>query len=128
MMCSCGKCKRTGLCPVSFGLALGVTSFLSILCMFALAVNHAAIAAPMMIMLHVAVPTMHDGLIFASYGLVKGFLFGLVLALIYDLIICICKCCRGKSGGCGCACAGGAGCGCVKCGCAKTENKPDVKL
>jgi hypothetical protein len=82
--------------------------------MFALAVNHVGIAAPMMVMLHVAAPTMHDGLVFASYGLVKGFIFGLVLAFIYDLIIKICLCCRRKSDGTGC-------------GCGTTEKKPDMK-
>ncbi len=104
---SCEKCgcssKRMGLCPISFGLALGLTSFLAILTVVLIAIHYGT-PTPMMDMMHMAVPTFKTGLIHAGYGFVKGFIFGFVLALIYDLIIKICKCCKKKGDGTSCQC------------------------
>ena len=93
---SCGNCgSGSCLCPVSLGLALGLTSLLGVIVwtLFAL----------------------YQGDVDLSWGstaiyflivFVKAFAFGFVLALIYDLIVRRCKglCCRKSkddNGGCG---------------------------
>jgi len=84
---------------------LGLTCFLTILTVVLIAIHYGT-PTPMMDMVHMAVPTLKTGLIHAGYGFVKGFIFGFVLALIYDLIIKVCMCCR-KKGSCQCQCACG---------------------
>lgn len=93
MVCGkCGKsCKAGGLCPFSFGLALGITYGLFVLFM------------ALVIVINMAPPEM-EGLrphltwmtviMHSLWALLKGFIFGLVMALIYDGFICIGKKCR----------------------------------
>jgi hypothetical protein len=101
----CEKCSNgKGFCPVTFGLALGLTCFIFVIICSAW-------------MLWFGVPHMFQGMeymkvadwsqagMFAVCALIKGFLFGFVFALIYDLI----KCCKSKC--------------CGKCSCCTPDKK-----
>jgi len=111
-MCKCG-CGSKVLCPVSFGLALGITAGLATFVWVAWAMYYGP--TPMMTAFHVPVPTWQGGSIHALWALLKGFVFGFFLALFYDLIACCCKmrCCR-KSTTCTCSC------------CSSQDKKPDA--
>ena len=98
---SCGKCKScVPLCPVSFGLALGLTG--------------AIISFVMIIyMMYYGVPPRMEGMVDVSFHgafvkalwmLLKGFVFGFIFALIYDFIACYCKkyCCKKSDESCEC--------------------------
>lgn len=115
-MC-CGKCGNKGkhLCPVSFGLAVGITSGLAIFIWSIWAMYYGI--PPMMAALHLPPPTWLGGIVHALLGLLKGFLFGFFIALFYDLFAC---CFRGM---CGKKSEGGCGCGCECCGTKKPEMK-----
>lgn len=105
--------KARGLCPLSFGAALGITVFLAMLCWFTWMMIQ---GVPEMVGPNrVVAVTWGSAFAYAFLGLIKGFFFGLVLALLYDLFVCCCKmgCCRkdGMAGGGKCGC----GCGCSCC-------------
>lgn len=109
--------KRYGsnkLCPVSFGLALGITAALAALLMAAWAMYYGV--PPEFAAMHKNVPTITWKLTgwFMLWSFIKGFLFGFVLVLFYDLFACCCRmsCC--KSSGCNCCktCGGEGKCGC----------------
>lgn len=105
---SCGKCgcgvKGKGLCPVSFGLALGITVGL-IVFLWSVWVMYYGVPASMADY-HMEIPTWMSSTKNALWALLKGFIFGFVVALIYDLISCCCKCkcCRRTDVKCGCSC------------------------
>ena len=100
---SCGKCGSSKcICPVSLGIAMAVTSALAVLIWVIWAIVQG-----------VEDVTWSSGLLYVAMVFVKGFVFGFVLALIYDFIATRCKgrCCRGKDGsGCKCGCAGKCNC------------------
>lgn len=100
-------CKSRGLCPLSFGLALGITSGLAVL-IWMIVIMYGFMPTPPFI--HEPLTWGH-GFIYALWGLLKGFVFGFVLALIYDLILC----CKGKS------------CKCCKEGACSSSEQPEEK-
>ena len=112
---SCGPGgKKMPLCPLSFGLALGLTSAVSVMVCVYWAMWF---GMPDSMAGHMTPPdNFMDAGLMALRWLVKGFAFGFIFALLYDLIACCCKgmCC--KKSGCGC---GNPGCNC--------GSKPDVK-
>lgn len=93
---SCGKCGKGGcLCPVSLGLALALTSALGVLFYVLFSVFQGVDGV-----------TWGASAVYILVVFVKSFIFGFVLALIYDLIVTRCKgiCCRKSKegeGGCG---------------------------
>lgn len=108
-------CRSKGLCPVSFGFAIGITAFLAILVWSAWMMIH-GVPEEMAAMHPHMVLTWGATFAYALLALVKGFIFGFVVALFYDCFVCCCKagCCRkdGMGEKCGCGC----GCGCSCCG------------
>lgn len=111
--CGCGMKKRSKLCPVSFGLALGIVSALVVFLFSLYAINYGPTA--MMVAHQMPVPSMVDAGWCALWTLLYGFIFGFFLALFYDLISCCCKskCCRSRCGS-GCNCGPDCACGCNK--------------
>lgn len=109
-MC-CGKCGGKGgfFCPLSLGLALGLTTALAV---FGVTVWMMQKGVPPLLASQLVAPiTWSDISIFSLVGFVKGFIFGLVLALFYDLFIGMKHmCCRKKCGGSACNCEGGCKC------------------
>lgn len=99
--CGCGKSSK-GLCPVSFGLAIGVTSALAV---FLWAVWVMMYGMSPMMAANMPEPTWGGAAMHALMALVKGFVFGFVVAAIYDFCICCCKwkCCK-SNGTCNCSC------------------------
>src|SRR5258708_938994 len=95
------NCEKGGkiakLCPLSFGLAVGGVSFLAVLIWTLWIMTYGM--PPMMIAMHMPVPTLSMGFVHALLALLKGFLFGFFVALFYDLIAC-CFSCRGSKGNC----------------------------
>lgn len=89
--CDSGK-KAAKLCPLSFGLAVGLVCFLAVLIWTAWVISYGM--PPMMVAMHVPTPTLSSGFAHALLGLLKGFLFGFFVALFYDLIICCSSCGR----------------------------------
>lgn len=97
MWCKHGESsgKGTKLCPVSFGLAVGIVTFFAVLLWSLWIVLYGM--PPEMAAMHIPVPTVGMAFLHALYGLIKGFIFGFFVALLYDLIsgcCCKCKCCR----------------------------------
>jgi hypothetical protein len=95
---SCDKCgSGKGFCPVTFGLALGLTCALGVLFWTAWVMwfGVPAMIEGQMYMMKVA-ETWADAAIFAVWALVKGFVCGFVFAMIYDLILCCKSKCCGK--------------------------------
>jgi hypothetical protein len=95
--CSCGK----KICPVSLGLALGITCFLGYAIWVVWVIYYGPSA--MMIAANIPVPTWETGFIHAFWAFVKGLVFGFFLALFYDFISCCCKsrwCCKKSEGSC----------------------------
>lgn len=78
--------KSMKLCPVSFGLAIGVVSFFAVLIWTIWVINYGMPAA--MMAMHVPALTLGKGFVHALAALVKGFLFGFFVAIFYDLIAC----------------------------------------
>lgn len=110
----CGKCGKTmvggkGLCPVSFGLAIGITCALAVL-FWAVWISFYGPPTEMSPMMTKYL-AMHAGMMgagkMALWALVKGFVFGFFVALFYDFIACYCKgkCCKTSDGICNCGCA-----------------------
>ena len=89
---SCGKCGNGGkakkICPVSFGLAVGIVSFFAIFIWTLWVMRYGM--PPMMITMHLPAPTIQGGLVHALLAFVKGFLFGFFVALLYDFFACCC--------------------------------------
>jgi hypothetical protein len=96
-----GKCKCGRICPVSLGLALGITCVLSMV--FMVVVVMLGLASPEMAVLKTDM-TWSVALMHLLRALIGGFVFGFVLALIYDCCVsCMAKCCSKSNGGaCGC--------------------------
>ncbi len=87
----CHKCDKDGskctkLCPVSLGLAIGIVSFFAVLIWSLWVMSYGM--SPMMVALHIPTPTLGSGFAHALLALLKGFIFGFFVALIYDLIAC----------------------------------------
>lgn len=99
----CGGCNSKKLCPVSFGLALGLTLGLGFFIWTLWIIYYGPSA--MMVANHMPVPTLGGGAVHAFWALLKGFVFGFFVALFYDLISCCCKnkfCCKKSDSTCGC--------------------------
>lgn len=92
------KCGCRKLCPLSFGLALGITAALSVILWTLWAIYYGP--TQMMTTFNIPTPSMNDGLMCALWVLLKGFILGFFIALFYDLFACCCPCCRK----CKCAC------------------------
>lgn len=101
---SCEKCSKSkGLCPVSLGLALGITAALIVLGWGAWMMYY-GVSPEMASHLMAADLTWGRIGLFALWALIKGFVVGFLIALFYDLISCCCcrcKCCR-KGSACVC--------------------------
>jgi hypothetical protein len=100
---NCEKCSKKGLCPVTFGLSLGLTCalFMAVAAWAAMCCGY----GKAMVDLYAPLFYGYDasfvgGLWGALWGFIKGFIFGFVLVAFYRLI----KCCCGKS--CDCMCKG----------------------
>lgn len=91
----CSKYHMDGtvmkLCPVSLGIAIGIVSFFAVLIWSLWVILYGM--PPTLAAMHVPIPTVGMAFVHALLALVKGFLFGFFVGLIYDLIVC-CKCCR----------------------------------
>lgn len=98
---SCGKCgKGHGFCPVTLGLALGLTCALAVIAWSAFVMWF---GMPEFLEGHVrmqASSEWSEAFVRAIWALVKGFLGGFFFALIYDFILCIKSKCCGKCGCC----------------------------
>jgi hypothetical protein len=99
----CAKCDNGGklkkLCPISLGLAVGIVSFFAVLTWTLWVMMYGL--PPMMVAMQVPVPTLGGGAIHALLALLKGFIFGFFVALLYDLISC-CLMCVKSGRKCGC--------------------------
>ncbi len=105
---SCGKSggkKKAVLCPFSFGIALAITYSLALLVVATFVMFDLVPAEMAMMKPHLTWPIifMHS-----LWALIPGFLFGFVLALIYD---CILRCCHKSK------CCDKCGQKCEKCQC-----------
>ena len=100
---SCGRCgKGKGLCPLSLGLALGIVCAVAVLVESIWVMYYGM--PPMMVAMHLPMPTWSSSFLHALMVLIKGFVFGFFLALVYDFFACCFKSCRksGGEGSCGC--------------------------
>jgi hypothetical protein len=95
-----GKCcKPMKLCPFSLGLALGLTSGLAVIVWTVWAMYYGVMVAM----------SFRDAAVYAGWMILDGFLFGFVLALLYDLIACCCfKRMKKCDSDCTCACCSGS--------------------
>lgn len=84
--------KSTKLCPVSFGLAVGIVSFFAVFFWTLWVMIYGM--PPLMISMHIPIPTLSSGIEHALLALLKGFLFGFFVALLYDLISCFFAACK----------------------------------
>ncbi|OGT63262.1 MAG: hypothetical protein A3E85_06120 [Gammaproteobacteria bacterium RIFCSPHIGHO2_12_FULL_45_12] len=92
--------KGSGLCPVSFGVAFGLTCALAVL-LWSLWVKMYGMPA-MMSADHMGLATTYMGdLLRALVVLVKGFVFGFVFALLYNGMMRFShkRCCKKSEGG-----------------------------
>lgn len=108
MSCDNGsKCMK--LCPISTGMALGLTYALSVFVWMGWV---AWMGMPASMAGHMLPPSdFMDALMMAGRCFVKGFAFGFVFALIYAFVSCCCRKMCGKKGNCG------TGCGCANPNC-----------
>lgn len=102
-----GKC-RSLLCPVSLGLAIGITMMvLTFICLVWMMYYGGAPSYLIMAIKGTDV-TWKVCFVYALFGLLKGFVFGFIVALLYDLFASKCNavCCKseGACGECGCVC------------------------
>lgn len=100
MLHKCGTGKAAGLCPVSFGLALGFTLALAALVCSIWAMKY---GAPATLAAHMLVPAnFTDVGVNTLYAFFKGLIFGFVVAFFYDWILSCCnkKCGNNNSGCC----------------------------
>jgi|GEM_PF-622424 len=119
---SCGNCKKSKFCPISLGVALGITWAI---CMFVWSVWAMKYGvSPMMEHMTTVPTTMGDVGMLTGWGFIKGFVLGIIFSLIYNGIIRCChsKCCKKEDGTPGCNC----GCGCKACGCCGGKSKTVV--
>ena len=88
-----GNKSCSGLCPISLGVALGVTNGL-VKMLFAFAGWLWGYGIPMITQLTLLLPgyepTLKGGFVGFGWGLLEGFIFGAVLALLYNFF---CRCC-----------------------------------
>ena len=91
------------LCPVSFGLSLGITTALAVLICTLWMVYY---GVPPAMAKYVTEPiTLTGGFVYTLLALFKGFIFGFFVALFYDFFISCCKsksCCKNGDKECGC--------------------------
>ena len=94
---TCDKCGTgRGLCPVTLGLALGLT-FALLTFFSALWVMWFGLPAGMETQMHMAVAhSWSETGMHMVYALLKGFIGGFIFALIYDMILCCKSKCCGK--------------------------------
>lgn len=94
-----GECVKALLCPVSLGIAFGVTKGLFLL-LFAwsgwLFHYGTAFVERLALYYHGYDASFVGGLIGGAWGLVGGFIFGLVVGLIYDFCVSRCGGCSSK--------------------------------
>jgi hypothetical protein len=92
---SCEKCgSGKGFCPVTLGLALGLTCSLGVLVLSAWMMWFGLPSAVESQMGGAFAYTWGDACMAAVWALLKGFVSGFVFALIYNLICCCkAKCC-----------------------------------
>lgn len=109
-----GKQQPAKLCPFSFGLALGITVALAAFIMASWTMSHPPSAEVIKRFPNMLPITWNEIGWLTLWMFIKGLIFGFVLALIYDLIICCCR--RGRCG-CGCTYCGGKEGGTCNCGC-----------
>lgn len=100
-----GKCFR-GLCPFSLGIAIGVTFAIAVF-LWSVWIMYYGVP-PMMEIRYTGVMTWGVTLVHTLFALIKGFIFGAIVALIYDGCVCLkpnkdchcdhcgCKCCSEK--------------------------------
>lgn len=122
-MCNCGNCsKKTMLCPISFGLAWGITMglFMAIIAWSAWMWGYGiSVVEQMSVFYNGYDASLIGGGWGALWGLIEGFIMGFFIAFFYD---CIIKCCKGKCSGCNCGanCTCGPNCNCgPNCKCCK---------
>lgn len=89
--CNCCEGRAMKLCPVSLGIAIGIVSFFAVL-IWSLWIMQYGMPSTLAAM-NYPVPTLGTSFVHALLGLLKGFLCGFFIALLYDLIAC-CKCWR----------------------------------
>lgn len=105
-----GKCGCSGmvLCPISLGFAMAITYALTIFIVYAVVMTSGGL--PEMEALRALHLTWMMVLGRALWGLLEGFIFGVVLALLYDLFsCCMRKCGKSTDGNCGCDCGSSDG-------------------
>ncbi len=99
-----GMCVKTKLCACALGVAIGVTKGLSLMLLAWVSLVW-GVGAPLVVhlaaFLHGYASTWVGGLIGGGWGLVCGFIFGIVVGWIYNL--CLCCCCKKFCGVCGCS-------------------------
>lgn len=91
----CREGAKTKLCPVSLGVGIGVAEALYLF-LFALGGYFTGLGVELITEIghtfHGYAATPIGGLIGAFWGFVDGFIFGAIVALVYDLCTCIrCK-------------------------------------
>jgi len=87
MWCHDGKDGKVAkICPVSLGLAIGIVCFFAVMVWTVWVMSYGM--PPLMIAMHIPAPTLARGFIHALLALVKGFIFGFFVALLYDVISC----------------------------------------
>lgn len=97
-----GKCKSCApFCPVTFGLALGLTGAVISFVMVVYMMFYGVPAG----MEGMVDPSMSGALVKAGWMLVKGFVFGFVFACMYNLV------CHWKRKCCGSSCDASCTCG-----------------
>jgi hypothetical protein len=115
-----GKCMRNykkGLCPVSFGVAMGVISglYMAVLAWAGWIWGFGLILVDQYSAVYYGLaPTFMGGVIGGFWGLIDGFIFGFVLAFIYNLCLHCCKSCK--------CCKTAGECRCSSC--CSAEGKP----
>lgn len=104
------------VCPASLGIGFGVAKGLSMLIMALLAMAYGVgipVVANLATLYSGYAPTLMGAVKGGLWGLFDGYVFGLVLGLVYNLCrCCMCKCRCGKDG-----CKGCCSCKCGKPGC-----------
>jgi hypothetical protein len=93
----CGKCSNCkGFCPITLGLAFGITCGIFMI-FYAWAAMWfgwgTAIVDQYSSVYYGFGPTIVGGLIGGLWGLLKGFVFGVIFAILYNLFTHCKKCC-----------------------------------
>lgn len=101
----CKSCKSWGLCPVSFGLALGIVTGIT---MFLFSIWMLYHGIPAHLIGHIPQLTWAGTFVHGLVGIIEGFVFGFFVALLYDCFSSCCKakCCHPEGEGCECGCHG----------------------